>query len=137
MPWSDSVADAPHPSPLVQAVIDDALWRDLAPLLPRRPGRQIDDRTVLAAVVLAVRTGASWPTIQGALAQASFWTCRRRLQDWQIQGVWPRIEARLRAQRGATRWDWTRLARLLPPAPATATLEQEADDGLRSTAACA
>src|SRR6478735_9162140 len=82
-----------------QALVDDALWALIEPLLPtRRPrkrqyaGRKpIPDRAVLTGILFVLRSGIPWNMLPGEMGCGSGTTCWRRLVRWQRTGVWKRL----------------------------------------------
>src|SRR5271168_2359865 len=93
--------------------IDDALWEQVAPLLPpRRPnpkgGRpRADDRACLEGILHVLRSGGAWHLLPDDYP--SYPTCWRRLRDWTAWGVWTKLQ-QLLLQRlhDARRIDWKR-----------------------------
>ena len=89
-----------------QALVDDALWALIEPLLPtRRPrkrqyaGRKpIPDRAVLTGILFVLRSGIPWNMLPREMGCGSGTTCWRRLVRWQRAGVWKRLHAVLLAE---------------------------------------
>ena len=82
--------------------IDDALWAEIAPLIPARqrrhryPGRKaIPDRLVLSGILHVLHTGIAWEDLPQEYGYGSGVTCWRRLRDWQGAGVWEALHQRL------------------------------------------
>jgi transposase len=79
---------------MAAAIVPDALWGLIEPLLPvqlRNPrgGRpRLSDRACLAGIIFVLRTGIPWGTLPKNLGFGSGMTCWRRLRDWQQDGVW-------------------------------------------------
>jgi transposase len=79
------------------ALLPDALWDLVEPLLPippRRPkgGRpRVSDRACLIGIVFVLRSGVPWRMLPLELGCGSGMTCWRRLRDWQQAGVWDLI----------------------------------------------
>jgi len=77
------------------ALLTEAQWKKIAPLLPRPPkhrkgGRPwIDNRRVLEGILWILRSGARWQDLPEKYPHPS--TCWRRLRDWDEQGVWLNI----------------------------------------------
>jgi transposase len=101
-----------------QAVIDDAIWARLEPLLPqRRPGRghrhgrtPIPDRAILTGILFVLRSGIPWQMLPRQMGCGSGSTCWRRLVQWQRIGVWQRLHETLLAElrrRGRLDQRWT------------------------------
>ncbi len=78
-------------------LLTDALWVQLAPLLPSRAGKRgrtpSDHRPILAGLFWMMRTGVGWREI---LPQFGPWhTVYSRYQQWGRDGTWARIVAAL------------------------------------------
>jgi transposase len=81
------------------ALVDDALWKRIAPLLPKRRPRNrryagrapLPDRAVLAGILFVLRTGIPWKMLPREMGCGSGSTCWRRLVRWQRAGVWKRL----------------------------------------------
>ncbi len=78
-------------------LLTDALWVQLAPLLPPRAGKRgrmpSDHRPILAGLFWMMRTGVGWREI---LPQFGPWhTVYSRYQLWGRDGTWARIVAAL------------------------------------------
>lgn len=86
-----------------KAVIDDALWSRIEPLLPKRRPRNrryagrtpIPDRAVLTGILFVLRSGIPWNMLPPEMGCGSATTCWRRLVRWQRAGVWKRLHAAL------------------------------------------
>jgi transposase len=84
-------------------LIDDALWRRIEPLIPKRrrgkghrAGRRPrPDRAVLTGILFVLRSGLPWQMLPLEMGCGSGSTCRRRLLAWQQAGVWRRIHTAL------------------------------------------
>src|SRR3982074_254495 len=80
------------------ALIDDDLWTQIEPLLPRRRSRNrqhagrkpIPDRAVLTGILFVLRSGIPWKMLPKEMGVGSGSTCSRRLVRWQRAGVWKR-----------------------------------------------
>lgn len=89
----------------VRCLVPDSLWEEVAPLLPQRPSRRtrsagrppVDDRTALAGIAYALKTGTRWNDLPADAIGCSGVTCWRRLRNWIEAGSWPAVEALLRA----------------------------------------
>ena len=101
-----------------QALIDDAIWARLEPLLPkRRPQRghrhgrtPIPDRAILTGILCVLRSGIPWQKLPRQMGCGSGSTCWRRLVRWQRTGVWQRLHEMLLAElrrRGRLDQRWT------------------------------
>ena len=82
-----------------RAVIDDALWTRLEPLLLKRRRRNrryagrkpIPDRAVLTGIRFVLRSGIPWNMLPPEMGCGSGTTRWRRLVRWQRAGVWKRL----------------------------------------------
>jgi transposase len=98
--------------------IDDALWREIEPLIPPRvrrrryPGRKaLPDRQVLNGILHVLHTGIAWEDLPQEYGYGSGVTCWRRLRDWQAAGVWEALHQRLLVKLNAAgAIDWSRAA---------------------------
>ena len=96
-------------------LVPDALWAELAPLLPPhlpRPqgGRpRVHDRAALAGILFVLKSGIPWEMLPKEMGCGSGMTCWRRLRDWQRTGVWARLHRVLLDRLGrANAIDWSR-----------------------------
>ena len=96
------------------ADIPDALWRRVAPLLPReRPmpkgGRaRVPDRANFAGIVYRLRTGCQWKALPECFGSRS--TCHLRMQQWTRAGVFKKVFRELLRhyhKRRGIQWKWT------------------------------
>lgn len=72
--------------------ISDRQWALIAPLLPPqkpRGRRRADDRQTLNGILWVLRTGSRWQDLPREYGSDT--RCHRRLQEWQVQGVWERL----------------------------------------------
>lgn len=82
-------------------LLTDEQWSKIEPLLPKRPekakrGRPpADNREVLEGILWVLKTGARWQDVPAPLPSGS--TCRRRLLDWEEEGLWLEIWRRFLA----------------------------------------
>jgi transposase len=91
---------------MTQALVDDDLWTQIEPLLPKRRPRNrqyagrkpIPDRAVLTGIVFVLRSGIPWNMLPREMGCGSGTTCWRRLVRWQRAGVWKRLHAVLLAE---------------------------------------
>jgi transposase len=91
---------------MAQALLDDALWVRLEPLLPKRRSRHrrhagrkpIPDRAVLTGILFVLRSGIPWRMLPPQMGCGSGVTCWRRLVKWHRAGVWKRLHAVLLAE---------------------------------------
>jgi transposase len=88
-----------------EVVVDDELWEQIQPLLPRRrrrcryPGRRrLEDRLVLSGILFVLSTGIAWQRLPQELGFGSGMTCWRRLREWQQAGVWQQLHELLLAK---------------------------------------
>jgi transposase len=100
---------------MVQPLLTDDFWRELAPLLPSEPLRpkggrpRVPDRAALTGILVVRRSGIPWELLPQELGCGSGMTCWRRLRDGQAAGVWHRMHQRLLdrlGRRGGI--DWSR-----------------------------
>lgn len=89
--------------------LNDAQWALIVPLLPpqnRRGRPRADDRQTLNGILWVLRSGARWRDLPREYGSDS--RCHRRLQEWQVQGVWERLwRAFLSALDARGRLDWS------------------------------
>ena len=77
------------------ALLTEAQWQKIAPLLPKPPKQRqggrpwIENRRVLEAILWILRSGARWQDMPEKFPHPS--TCWRRLRDWEQRGVWLNI----------------------------------------------
>ncbi len=91
---------------MTQALVDDGLWTQIEPLLPKRRPRNrqyagrkpIPDRAVLTGILFVLRSGIPWNMLPREMGCGSGTTCWRRLVRWQRAGVWKRLHAVLLAE---------------------------------------
>jgi transposase len=82
-----------------QDLIDDHLWTLVEPLLPgqisssrRGPGRKpTADRVALNGIIFVLKLGIPWNRLPQECGFATGAICRRRLEFWQRNGIWPPI----------------------------------------------
>ena len=88
---------------MAKPLVDETLWREIAPLLPapkprrrRYPGRKpVDDRRALTGIVFVLKTGIGWEDLPQELGFGSGMTCWRRMRAWLAAGVWDRLQTAL------------------------------------------
>jgi len=86
-------------------LVDDALWAQIEPLLPRRRSRRrryagrkpIPDRAALTGILFVLRSGIPWNMLPKEMGCGSGSTCWRRLARWQRAGVWKKLHVALLA----------------------------------------
>ncbi len=99
-----------------QPLIDDELWTQIEPLLPKRRRRKrhtgrlpLCDRRVLTGILLVLRSGIPWEMLPKEMGCGSGMTCWRRLKAWQRARVWDRLHRVLLSKlRGAEKLDFSR-----------------------------
>ncbi len=96
-------------------LVPDALWQVFEPLLPPeqpkpKGGRpRIPPRPVLGGILFVLRSGIPWQLLPRELGCGSGMTCWRRLQEWQMAGVWERLHHELlNCLHDAGKIDWSR-----------------------------
>ena len=97
-------------------IVDDALWAEIEPLLPkkrrrkRNPGRKpLCNRRALTGILFVLQSGIPWEYLPQEMDCGSGMTCWRRLKYWQRRGVWDRLHRILLAKlRGAECLDFSR-----------------------------
>jgi len=100
-----------------QALVDDDLWAEIEPLLPKRrrrkrnPGRKpLCNRRVLTGILFVLKSGIPWEMLPKEMECGSGMTCWRRLKEWHRRGVWQRLYRVLLAKlRGAEQLDFSRV----------------------------
>lgn len=81
--------------------VSEALWREVAPLLPGhkaspKGGRPpVPDRACLEGIIFVLKTGMPWQMLPTRLGYGSGSTCWRRFHAWTRSGVWPELHRRL------------------------------------------
>ena len=74
-------------------LIPDALWAELAPLLPPPPPRpkggrpRVPDRAALTGILFVLKSGIPWEMLPKEMGCGSGMTCWRRLRDWHRAGI--------------------------------------------------
>ena len=91
--------------------IKDEQWAKIAPLLPvsttsSKGGRKaVPNRPCFEGILWVLRSGARWKDLPSEYP--SYSTCRRRLLEWEDQGVWLKVWRILLAELDAAqRLDW-------------------------------
>lgn len=75
--------------------VTDEQWEKLQPFLPElKPGRQggrpwADNRAVFEGILWILRSGARWKDLPPEYPSPA--TCWRRLNKWEIEGVWEEV----------------------------------------------
>lgn len=73
--------------------LTDAVWEQIAPLLPTRqprPGRKTDaERHLLAGILWVMATGAAWREVPSNFG--GWHTVYTRYHEWRKAGVWPHV----------------------------------------------
>ena len=116
---TDAAPKRPPPSRAV--MVDDATWQQIVRLLPTKPRRRrypgrlpIPDRVVLDGILTVLQLGIPWENLSAEVPDSpSGMTCWRRLAEWQRTGVWPQVEAVLKARLPAMpEVNWDRVLRI-------------------------
>lgn len=83
-------------------LLPEALWEEVAPLLPPPPppspkgGRPpADNRAALQGIMYVDRYGTPWQALPTGAFGVSGSSCWRRLRDWTKAGIWPELHRRL------------------------------------------
>lgn len=104
--------------------IPDALWEQIAPLIPVRRkstlrGRPpVPDREVIAGIVYRLRTGCQWKALPKDFGSGS--TCHSRFQQWCAAGVFTEIFSKLLQfydDKRGIQWKWSSLDSAMAKAP--------------------
>ena len=102
----------------------DALWEQIAPLIPVRlkntlRGRPpVPDREVMAGIVYRLRTGCQWKALPRDFGSGS--TCHARFQEWCTAGVFTEVFSKLLQlydRKRGIQWKWSSLDSALAKAP--------------------
>jgi len=81
-----------------RALVPDALWAVVEPMLPPEPpkpkgGRpRLSDRAALTGILFVLQSGIPWEMLPQEMGCGCGMTCWRRLRDWQAAGVWDRLQ---------------------------------------------
>ena len=92
------------------AVLTDAQWARLEPLMPSSDGQRgrpfRDHRQVMEAIIYRFRTGIAWRDLP--VSFGPWQTAWKRHKRFSVDGTWDRIHARLIAEADAAgEVDWT------------------------------
>lgn len=92
------------------AVLDDAQWARIEPLMPSSDGQRgrpfRDHRQVIEGIVYRFRTGVAWRDLPESFGP--WQTIWKRHKRFSIDGTWDKIHARLVAEADASGdLDWT------------------------------
>jgi transposase len=102
---------------MAKPIVDDELWEIIEPLLPpakprrfRYPGRKpISNRQAFTGILFVLRSGIPWEKLPQELGCGCGMSCWRKLRDWTVAGVWPKIHQELLTYlRQADQLDWSR-----------------------------
>jgi transposase len=120
--------------------IPDALWAEIAPLLP--PGKphplgchnpRVDDRRAMDAIFFRLRTGCQWNALS-ATGLCSSSSAHRRFQEWTAAGVfhelWRRGLTEYDALQGID-WRWLAADGAMTKAPLGGENQRAQPDGPR------
>jgi len=81
----------------VSLAVSDALWEQVAVMLPAEPARRgrgrprVSDRACLEGILYVARTGQPWRKVPRGMGFANGKTCWRRFDEWTRQGIWPQL----------------------------------------------
>jgi transposase len=92
------------------AVLSDAQWARIVPLMPSSDGQRgrpfRDHRQVVEGIVYRLRTGIAWRDLPTSFGP--WQTVWKRHKRFSVDGTWDKIHARLVAEADAVgRVDWT------------------------------
>lgn len=100
---------------MAKKLLPDALWAEIAPLLPPdapRPkgGRpRVENRAALIGILFVLYTAIPWERLPFEVAGCSGMTCWRRLRAWQDAGLWDKIHRHMLERLNlAGEIDWSR-----------------------------
>lgn len=100
---------------MAKALLPDAVWKRIEPLLPPAPPRpkggrpRLSDRAALTGILFVLTTGIPWEYLPLEMGCGSGMTCWRRLRDWSLAGVWLVVLAHLHQELGLKdRINWQR-----------------------------
>lgn len=100
---------------MAKKLLPDALWAEIAPLIPPERARPkggrppVPARDALLGILFVLATGIPWERLPFEVASCSGMTCWRRLRAWQTAGVWDALHRRLLDKLNlAGRIDWSR-----------------------------
>ena len=100
---------------MARALLPDALWEFIEPLLPSdKPAKSngrpaIANRAALTGILFVLRTGIPWEYLPQEMGCGSGMTCWRRLRTWEALGVWQQMyEILLAHLHKADGIDWSR-----------------------------
>ena len=116
----------------------DALWAQIAPLLPpRKPhplgchNPRVDDRRAMDAIFFRLRTGCQWNALS-ATGLCSSSSAHRRFQEWRAAGVflelWRRGLTEYDALKGID-WSWLAADGAMTKAPLGGENQRAQPDG--------
>src|SRR4051812_35113470 len=96
-------------------LLDDELWDELKPLLPRpkshpKGGKPpVDDRVCLRGLLFVLKTGIAWEDFPCEMGCCGM-TLLNRLRQWQHAGVWAAMHRRMLGKlRAAGKLDFSRV----------------------------
>ena len=105
-------------------LVSDALWEQVAPLLPDPPSRtsggrpRLPDRQVFGAIVYVLRTGCQWNALPRSYGSSS--TVHARFQEWERAGAFRRLWETGLAQYDelvGIAWEWQAVDGAMTKAP--------------------
>src|SRR5262245_11949290 len=82
---------------MAKSILTEAQWAKIEPFLPKRKagkkgGRPpADSRGCLEGILWILKTGARWQDLPRDRGWPSYSSCRRRLLEWDEQGLWVAI----------------------------------------------
>lgn len=84
-------------TPMSKPLLTESQWARIEPLLPRsRPSKKggrprASDRGVMEGILWMLKSGARWEDLPRDRGWPSYSTCRRRLLEWDQQGIWLKL----------------------------------------------
>src|ERR1044072_8821377 len=101
-----------------EPLLSEQLWQRIEPLLPKQKksrnvqyaGRKpVDARKVLQGIIFVLKTGVPWKSLPATSDFPSGHTCRRRLLEWERNGVWRKLwQSILSELQAEGKLDWER-----------------------------
>ncbi|WP_232616345.1 IS5 family transposase [Leptospira kirschneri] len=98
----------------------DALWKQIAPLIPKEKvnPKGVPTRLVMAGIIYRMKTGCQWRAIPNEFGSGQ--TCHRRFQEWERAGVFKKIYKSILKYydvKNQIAWDWASMDSAMVKAP--------------------